>query len=124
MGEEKDLQELANEHSLGRTRLLHLEENYFLESDILNSLSDPNHVFKKANEILQLILGLARLRRFTASRVKAVSVLWTDVNGNWVCRMVVASEEVWSVPAIRYLEGPDVNAASPSSPDWQRGFLL
>jgi hypothetical protein len=42
MGEEKDLQELANEHSLGRTRLLHLEENYFLESDILNSLSDPN----------------------------------------------------------------------------------
>jgi hypothetical protein len=124
MGEEKDLQELANEHSLGRTRLLHLEENYFLESDILNSLSDPNQVFKKANEILQLILGLARLRRFTASRVKAVSVLWTDVNGNWVCRMVVASEEVWSVPAIRYLEGPDVNAASPSSPDWHRGFLL
>ena len=46
----KDMQDLLTNTSLRRTGLLHLEENWFLESRILNSLPDPNQVCKKANE--------------------------------------------------------------------------
>lgn len=109
IGAEIDLQDLANEHSLGRTRVLHLEENYFLESDILNGLSDPNGVYKEANEILRLIFGLARVRRFSASPVEAASVLWTDGKGNWVSRQLFASAKISVVPSTCYLEGPNIS---------------
>jgi hypothetical protein len=108
-GEKKDLQDLATEHSLGRIRVLHLEGDYFLESHILDRLPNPDHVYREAKELLRLIFGLARIRRFEASPVKALSVLWTDGNGNWVCRRLVASEELWVVPSTRYLEGANIS---------------
>jgi hypothetical protein len=109
MGAEEDLQDLATEHSLGRTRVLHLEENYFLESDILNSLSDPRGVYNEANDLLRLIFGLARVQRFSASPVEAASVLWTDGNGNWVSQQLFASAKISIVPSTRYLEGPNIS---------------
>jgi len=110
-GDEKDLQDLANEHSMGATRVLQSEGNYFLESHVLDGLSDPDQVFKEANNLLRLIFGLARVRRFggVASDVEAVSVGWTDGNGNWVSRRLFASKPVWVVPSTCYLEGPAIS---------------
>lgn len=101
-GEEKDLQDLVSEHSVGPSRLIHAEEDYFLESDILNGLRDPNEVYRKANKLLQIMRGLARVRRFEEPKVEAVSVVWTDGNGNWVCRMLFVSKKVWAVSGIRF----------------------
>src|ERR1039457_1716379 len=110
IGAEIDLQDLATEHSHGSIRVLHLEDSYFLESDILNGLSDPNAVWREAKEILRLIFGLAKVRRFLASPVEAASVQWTDGKGNWVSRMLIASAKISIVPTTRYLEGPDISA--------------
>jgi hypothetical protein len=109
LGATKDLQDLAAAHSQGLTRVVHSDGNYYLESGILDGLSDPDQVFKKANQILRLIFGLARVRRFVASSVEAASVLWTDGSGNWVQRKLFASAPIWIVPSTRYLEGPDIS---------------
>jgi hypothetical protein len=109
LGAEKDLQDLAAEYSLGRTRVIHFQGEYFLEADALNSLSDCNRASEKVREILQLIGGLARVRRFSPFDVKAASVLWTDGNGNWVGRMPLATENYWVVPATKYLEGANIS---------------
>ena len=103
------MQNLAAEYSLGRTRVIHFQGEYFIEADALNSLSDCNRASEKVREILQLIGGLARVRRFSPFDVKAASVLWTDGNGNWVGRMPLATENYWVVPATKYLEGANIS---------------
>ena len=107
-GTENDLRDLANNHSLGRIRVIQFQEKYFLEADALNSLSDCNRVSEKAREILQLIGGLAKVRRFSAFDVKAASIWWTDGNGNWVDPMLV-TEQHWIVPGTKYLEGANIS---------------
>src|ERR1700730_10994115 len=60
-GEEKDLRDLTHEHSTGRTPIIQADDDYFLESQTLNRLTEPNQVYKKAKEILDLIIGLAKV---------------------------------------------------------------
>src|ERR1700687_3743839 len=90
-GEERDLQDLAAEHLSGRTRVIHFQGEYFLEADILNALSDPKRVSESAQVILNIICGLAKIRRLSASPVKAASVVWADHNGNWTGRLPLPS---------------------------------
>jgi hypothetical protein len=91
MGAEQDLQDLAAQHSRGRTRVIHFQEEYFLEADVLNELSDYSRAVEKAQGILHIIGGLAKVRRLSALPVKAASVMWTDDNGNWVGRLPLPS---------------------------------
>jgi hypothetical protein len=108
-GEERDLQDLATEHPSGRTRVIHFQGEYFLEADILNSLSDPKRASESAQVILKIICGLAKIRRLSASPVKAASVVWTDDSGNWIGRLALPSVHYRIVLGTRYLEGANVS---------------
>jgi hypothetical protein len=108
-GADQDLQDLAAAHSLGRTRVVHFQGEYCLEADVLNELSDCNRAAERAQGVLQLIGGLAMVRRFSHLNVKAASVLWTDGNGNWVGRMPLPTERFWVVPGTRYLKGANIS---------------
>ena len=105
-GEKKDLQDVAAEHSQGRTRVIHFQGEYFLEADVLNELPDSNRAVEKAQEVVHIICGLAKVRRFSALPIKAASVLWTDDNGNWVGRMPMPSMQYRVVPGTKYLGIP------------------
>jgi hypothetical protein len=108
-GEERDLRDLVAEHPSGRTRVIHFQEEYFLEADTLNALSDPKRASENAQVILNIICGLAKIRRLSASPVKAASVVWTDENGNWIGRLPLPSVHYRIVLGTRYLEGPNVS---------------
>ena len=108
-GAEQDLQELAAEHSTGRTRVVHLHGEYFFEADALNELSNCDRVAEKARWILGIICGLAKVRRFSALPVAVASVVWTDGDGNWVGRMPLPSVRYRVVPGTRYLEGANIS---------------
>jgi hypothetical protein len=108
-GAEQDLQYLATEHSSGRTRVIHLQSEYFLEADVLDELSDCDRVAEKARWILGIICGLAKVRRFSALPVAVASVVWTDDGGNWVGRMPLPSVRYRIVPGTRYLEGANIS---------------
>jgi hypothetical protein len=97
------------EHPLGRTRVLYFQGEYFLESDTLNVLSDPKRASESAQVILKVICGLAKIRRLSASPVKAASVVWKDDNGNWIGRLSLPSVHYRIVLGTRYLEGANVS---------------
>jgi hypothetical protein len=108
-GKERDLQDLAAEHPLGRTRVIHFQGGYFLEADVLNELSDCNRAAEKAQGIIHIICGLAKIRSMSASPVKATSVVWTDGNGNWVHRLPLPSEHYRIVLGTKYLVGANIS---------------
>jgi hypothetical protein len=108
-GAEKDLQDLAAEHSTGRTRVIRFQGEYLLEADVLNELSDCNRVAEKARWILGIICGLAKVRRFSALPVAVASVVWADEDGNWVGRMPLPSVRYRITPGTRYLEGANIS---------------
>lgn len=109
LGPDRDLQDLAPNHSLGPIRVIHFQEEYFLEADVLNSLFDCSRASEKAREILQLIGGLAKVRGFSPFHVGAASIRWKDGNGNWVGRRELATENYWVVPATKYVEGANIS---------------
>jgi hypothetical protein len=109
IGTEQDLRDLAAEHSLGRTKIIHFQAEYFLEADVLNGLTDCNRAVEEAQGILHVICGLAKVRRFSASPVKAASIVWTDDSGNWVGRLPLPSVQYRAVPGTRYLEGANIS---------------
>jgi hypothetical protein len=103
------LHDLAASHSAGRTRIILFQREYFLEAESLNDLPDCNQVAEKAQRILRIICGLAKVRRFSASPIKAASILWTDGDGNWVGRLQIPSVQYRVVPGTRYLEGANIS---------------
>jgi|ERR1700722_10942487 hypothetical protein len=109
IGAEQDLQELAAAHSLGQTRVIHSRGEYFLESDALNELADCNRALEKAQGLLHIIGGLAKVRRLSASPVKAASVVWNDDNGPWRSRLPLSSVQYRIVPVTKYLEGANIS---------------
>jgi hypothetical protein len=109
-GEEIDLQELSVEHSLGQTRVVYVQGEYFLEAEVLDELSDWDRAYEKALGILYIICGLAKVRRFWALPVTAASVRWTDGKGNWVGREQLPSVQYRVMPGTRYLEGANISA--------------
>ena len=108
-GAENDLQDLVTQHSTGQTRVLHFQGKYFLEADGLNKLSDPQQVYEKAQGILHIICGLAKVRRYSALPVTAVSVSWTDGKNNWLGLMSFPSVRYRAVPGNRYVEGANIS---------------
>ena len=72
-------------------------------------MSDPNRAAESAQVILNIICGLAKIRRLSASPVKATSVVWTDDNGNWIGRLQLPSVHYRAVLGSRYLEGANVS---------------
>lgn len=108
-GEERDLQDLADHHTSGRTRVIHSRGEYFLEADILNALSDPKVAAERAQAILNVICGLAKIRSLSALPVKASSVVWTNDNGNWIGRLPLPSVHYRAVMGTRYLKGANVS---------------
>jgi hypothetical protein len=108
-GAERDLRDLAAQHSSGRTRVIHFEGEYFLEADILNKLNDPKRVSENAPVILRTICGLAKIRSSSAAPVAAASVVWTDDNGNWVGRLPLPTVHYRIVLGIKYLEGAEIS---------------
>jgi len=108
-GRERDLQDLAAEHPSGRTRVIHFQEEYFLEADVLNELSDCNRAAEKAQGIIHIICGLAKIRSMSTLPVKAASVVWTDGDGNWVDRLPLPSEHYRVVLGTKYLVGASIS---------------
>ena len=108
-GADNDLQDLVTQHSTVQTRVVHFQGKYFLEANGLNELFDPQQVYEKAHGILHIICGLAKVRRYSALPVTAVSVSWTDGKNNWLGLMPFPSVRYRAVPGNRYLEGANIS---------------
>jgi len=103
------LEDLAAHHALGRTRVINFQGEYFLEADVLNALSDPKRVSERAQVILGVICGLAKIRSLSASPVTAAAVVWTDGNGNWAGQLSLPSMHYRVVHGTRYLDGANLS---------------
>jgi hypothetical protein len=105
-GLKDDLEDLAT-CLQGNIRVFQQDGAHFLESELLNSASNPNEAHQRAKELLRVISSVERVRRSIAKPVEVTGIYWNNPNGTWG-RMLVASSTFTVFDGIVRLSAPTV----------------
>jgi len=107
-GDDFDLEQLALMLTSPGPRIRREEGSFFLTSDRLNALDDAHKVREVANEMLQSLNGLARLRLNARKPLSVGNLQRVEDDGKTHCHMVAESAELslrGSVAIVKIGEG-------------------